>query len=260
MVRLTGVDVTSFAHPDDMDMAKKLEALKVNTLIEKLSSMSTKITLATKLLGNYIHVNQTDMPELYRMLKNVCDTLDYPELPEIYLYRSEKFAWQIYLDKKPIIILTDFVLNDFDEGMLTFHLGCAVTALKAKTCQLRMLVTFGEALLKQNTGFVGALMPVIAKWSRATVLTEDRGGLLACQDINAAYRYMMRLSGLPMNWIDVTRVQDYIAEYKPLSRLEGGAKYIETLIKLSPWQNERLLHLYQWKNSGGYDDLLDEYC
>lgn len=261
MVRLTGLDVSEFVHPD----GKTTDSLTSSRLIKTLASAPTMVALATKLLGSYVRVSERDMPELYGMLREVCETLDYRTLPEIYLHRSEALEWKIYLDETPIIVLTDFVLNDFDDEMLKFHLGCAVTSLKANTCQLRMLANFGDETLlagKKNL-LTKAAISSITKWSRGMVLTEDRGGLLACQNREAAYRYLMRLTGLPRYLIDTSCVPDYIDQYlrdEKNSLFAAGGKLVDTLDNFSPWRNERLLHLYQWVNSGEYNDLIEKYC
>lgn len=260
MVKFTGLDVSEFAHPDGAtsdDLAK-------NKILKFLATSPTKIAMATQLLRSYIHVSERDLPKVYGLLKEVCETLDYPTLPEVYMNRSEAFDWKIYLDETPIIVLTDFVINNFDDEMLRFHLGCAVTSLKASSRQLRILTNWAQAqFFRANTDILTkAALSSITKWSRGLVLTEDRGGLLACQNTDAAYRYLMRLTGLPTNLIDTSCVPDYIEQYKTdekVSMFAVAGKFLDTLDNFSPWQNERLIYLYQWVNSGEYNDLLDNY-
>ncbi|MBQ7886271.1 MAG: hypothetical protein IJ313_05190 [Clostridia bacterium] len=257
---LKDIAVESFAHPDDTKLMKGLEAAKINQLLEWLSGASTKYTMEMTLMGRYIRLSEKDMPQLYRLLEDVCRVLDYPQIPRVFMHRSKLFDWEVYIGKEPVIILTDFVLNDFDEGMLRFHLGTAVTALKAKTCQLRVASTFAMGGLLVGIPVLGAaLMPVLTGWARAATLTEDRGGLLACQDERAAWRYMFRLSGIPRELIDEDIIQDYIAEYKPLNSVAHVSKNIQTITQLKPWQNERLVALYDWYSSGAYDDILEDY-
>ena len=256
---LSGIAVESFAHPDDTALMKGMEKVKLNAVLEWISGVDAKYTMEMKLMGRYIRVNETDMPKLYAMLEDVCRVLDYPNVPRVFMHRSKLFDWQVYIGKEPIIILTDFVLNDFDDDMLRFHLGCAVTALKAKTSQLRVATTFALPLIGLIPVVGQAAVPLLTSWARAATLTEDRGGLLACQNEEAAWRYMFRLSGIPRELIDVSVVPDYIAEYKPINKISGAAKYVQTLTRLVPWQNERLLALYEWYHSGEYDDIIESY-
>lgn len=134
MVKFKGLDVNEFAHPDGAIS----DDLTNSKILEFLATSPTQIAMATQLLRSYIHVSEKDLPRVYNLLKEVCETLDYPKMPEIYMNRSEEFDWKIYLDDTPIIVLTDFAINNFDDEMLKFHLGCAVTSLKANSRQLRI--------------------------------------------------------------------------------------------------------------------------
>lgn len=258
MTILKGLDPNDFIHPHEKACLNTLRGAGVNTVVEKLASVSNRLTLEVKLMGQYLRVSEKDMPELYTMLREVCSVLDYPAVPDIFTCRSEKFQWQIVIRETPAIILTDFVLNDFDEGMLRFHLGCAVTALKARTCHLRMAIDFARPLLLAIPIAGPASYPLLSGWARAAVLSEDRGGLLACQDVNAAYRCLMRMIGIPRKDIDVSTLPDYLAAYAPDSAISGMTQGVQTMVSDRPWNNDRLLELYKWVQSGQYDDLLDQ--
>jgi len=256
---LKGIAVESFAHSEDAALMKGLEKAKINQLLEWASSASVKYTMEMKLMGRYVRVNEKDMPKLYEMVRDVCRVLDYPQIPHVFLHRSKLFDWAIYMDEEPVIVLTDFVLNDFDDGMLRFHLGCAVTALKAKTCRLRIASTFALDMIKELSVLGPALMPSLTAWSRAATLTEDRGGLLACQDERAAWRCMFRVCGIPRELIDENVVHDYIAQYKPVNKVSQAFRPMHTFLEVRPWQNDRLSALYDWYSSGAYDDILEDY-
>lgn len=258
---LTGVEVETFAHPNDTKLMKEMEKKGINKLLQWLSSKQVKYTMEMKLMGRYVRLSREDMPELYALLEDVCRILDAPQVPRVFMHRSPLFDWEVYYGDEPVIILTDYVLNEFDEGMLRFHLGTAVTALKAKTCQLRVASTSAAGMISFVPLIGTALAPMLLGWARAATLTEDRGGLLACQDEQAAWRYMLRLAGLPLHLIDERVVHDYIAEYeanKSRNPLANASQNLQTLAqRAKPWQNERLIALYDWYRSGAYDDILE---
>lgn len=256
---LQGIDVQSFVHPMDESLMKGMEKAQMNWLMGWLSDAGTKYMMDMHLMGRCIRVSEQDMPQLYALLKDVCRVLDYPQIPSMFVYRSKLFEWQIYQDKKPVIVLTDFVLHDFDEGMLRFHLGCAVTALKAKSCRMRIASTFAMPMLKEVPLFRNIVGIPLACWARAATLTEDRGGLLACQDEHAVWRYMLRLCGIPREMINEDMVDNYLAQYKPGNALSSVSKKAHTLKQTSPWQNDRLAALYTWFCSGAYDRIVQRY-
>lgn len=259
MIKLNGLQVEQFAHPDDSRASQAIEKAKINAVIEWISSKYTKLQMKTMLLGKFVRLNEQDMPQLYSILTEVCETLDFYPVPQVFTYRSPLFDYQIYVGDSPVIILTDFVLNDFDEGMLRYHLGCAVTALKAKTCQLRVAVTFGLPLLQSIPVLGTAALPLLTNWSRKAYLTEDRGGLLACQDIEAAVRTQMRIAGLPRKDIDPSCVRNYITECRMESGLTTASQYMQTVFRGKPWQNDRIVELIKWYDGGAYHDVIEEY-
>lgn len=256
---LKGLDVASFAHPDDQAVMKALASSNLNNIIEQVSDIGTRYKMEMQLMGMYVRLNREDMPELYQILEEVCRTLDYPKHPIVFMYRNKAFDWQIYIGNEPVIILTDYVLNEFDFEMLRFHLGCAVTALKASTSQVRVASKFALPFVLSIPIIGQAAAPLLTKWSRAAALTEDRGGLLACQNEKTAWRYMMRRCGIPLEMIDESIVSEYLAEYKPVNEISSVSKLILQLDRLEPWQNERFIQLFQWYNSGAYADILEDY-
>ncbi len=258
MTILKGLNPDDFVHPRERACLNTLKNTGINTVLEKLATASNRMTLEVKLMSQYVRVSERDMPHLYTILRDLCSVLDYPIVPDVFTYRSKAFAWQIAIRDTPAIILTDFVLNDFDDGMLRFHLGCAVSALKARTCQLRMAVGFAKPLLLAIPVVGQTAYPLLSSWARAAVLSEDRGGLLACQDINAAYRCLMRIIGIPRKDIDVSTLPDYLAAYTPDSMISSVSQNFQNMVNDRPWNNDRLLELFQWVQSGEYDDLLDK--
>lgn len=259
MKALKGITVESFAHPDDAALMRRMEKAKIDQLIEWISKAETRCLMEMKLMGRYVRLNETDMSGLYATLQDVCRVLDYPRIPRVFMYRASQFDWEVCIGEEPVIILTDYVLNEFDEAMLRFHLGGAVTAIKSKTYHLRVASTFALSILKTIPVLGDLMTPMLAGCARAATLTEDRGGLLACQDERAAWRYMLRLSGIPLELIDERIVPDYIAEYKSINCLSHVSKQMQTLMQMKPWQNDRLVALYDWYLNGNYNDILDEY-
>jgi len=206
-------------------------------------------------------IQERDNPALYCVLSEVCQVLDYAPVPSPYCTHSTAFQIGIYPGKPDMLVIPDFVLNEFDEGMLRFQLGRAISALKADTCQLRMLA---QVLLSGTRnlpipGINTAMVLMIADWSRKAGLSEDRAGLLACQDIYTAERALMRMAGMPVKYLDSTRVVEYIKACQEKPMLASAMQYMMTVSRQETWMNDRILNLYQWHYSGEYHDIIEEY-
>lgn len=260
MIELKGITVESFAHPEEK---KALEGLKKVKFLEKalnwIADKETKIVLKTEVLGNCLGVMPKDTPKLYGMVEEVCKILDFHPVPQLFIYRSVEFKIKIYAADHPVLMIPDFILRDFDDEMLRFEIGCAITALKAKTDQLKML-SMTTNLLTASIPVVGeVLIPVLANWSRKAAFTEDRGGLLACQSYHAAMRTLMRIAGLPIEYINTDYINEYVRQYQPQMDLAGASQYAQTLIRMDAWNNDRIVELYKWYHSGAYDDIIEDY-
>lgn len=260
MVELTGLQVDSFIHPDERAAWSALmNAAWLKKLIDWLGSYQAKLELKTNLLGNAFGVSRQDMPELYRTIEKVCRILDYPNVPQVYVYRSSSLNIQIYYGDSPILIYPDFVLNDYDSGMISFETGRAVTMLKSDNAQLRTVLWAAVPLVRSIPVVGTAALPVLANWLRKADLTEDRGGLLACQDINTAAKTLMRRCGLPTRFMDVSMLPEYLKTCRAVSGLSGVSQAALTLCRTSAWNNDRIAELYKWYASGVYDDLVEEF-
>jgi len=260
MVRFTGIKVEDFAHPEDTGEGKLLDKIRVNAVIEWLSSMDTKMLLKTELLGKYISVSEQDMPWLYHMLREVCDALDYAAAPRIFVCRRTGFEYELFIDDDaPVIMLNDYVLNSFDEGMMRYYLGCVITCLKSKNAHLRVAAGFAGPLLAK-VPVIGAVAPVLlATLVRKNVLTEDRGGLLACQDTAAALRAQTYMAGLPPKEFNMDVLQEYVKISGKSTFLVEAMQSLTGLTREVPWQNDRIVELCKWILSGEYEALLGRY-
>ena len=47
--------------------------------------------------------------------------------------------------------------------------------------------------------------------------------------------------------------------YQSGGKLTNAAQYAQTIMRMSLWKNDRLVELYKWIQSGGYDDIMEEY-
>lgn len=260
MIDLTGISVEEFAHPEEKTALAVLKKVKpVEKLLNWIASEETRVLLRTQILGNYFGITETDYSSLYNLVREVCQVLDYEQVPRLYMYRSTDFDIKVFAGKEPLLVFPDFIIHDYDEEMLRFEVGCAITALKSKTNQLKMAAMAVGSITSMLPMVGEAVIPVLANWSRKATFTEDRGGLLACQDIDVAIRTLMRVAGLPKKNIDTSRVHEYVKTYTYSGTLADMSQYMQTIVRMKPWNNDRIVELYKWYHSGHYDDILEEY-
>lgn len=132
-------------------------------------------------------LNQQTAPEVFAAMQEVCDILDYPNIPKIFI-RHEPCA-KVLVGANEISI-TESVVNEFDSQMKCFAFGSAVSILKGRRPRL--------ATVNVRNLSATAIMTLQA-YLRAANLSDDRGGLLCCQDFTAAARCILSEAGLSLS-------------------------------------------------------------
>ena len=260
MTELKGIQVGDFAHPEETAALQALNKVKIlKTALDWLANQNNRYALKTQILGNCVRVTAADMPELYQIVSDVCRILDYSPVPRIYICHSPRFEIGFYAGTPAVLIVPDFLVNEFDDEMMRFQAGRAITALKADTCQLKMLVNALSMPVLSIPGIGEAAFALIADWSRKAGLTEDRGGLLACQDLYVSEKALMRTAGMPLKYLDSSCIIEYIGACQNKPVIAAASQYAKTIVRTESWTNDRIINLYQWYASGEYDDILEEY-
>lgn len=260
MIELKGLQVEEFTHPQDKAAwAVISKAPWLMNLMDWLMTREAQYEMRTDYLGNTVEVTSGMLPGLFQMTKEVCRVLDYEPVPRVFTRRSSFLGGFVNAGENPILVIPDFLLNTFDEGMLRFQIGRMITMLKTKNAPIRTSVSW---ILGQTDKIpiAGSIVkPVLADWVRKSRYTEDRGALLACQDENVAMKTLFRFAGLPLKYIDPSVFPEYIAEYQKAKGLSSLSQSAMTAFRTEAWPNDRIVELYKWYSSGAFYDLLEEY-
>lgn len=258
--KLSGLRVEQFAHPDDTAMLNSLKKIKaVDKFFSFVEDQNNNLFLRMNTLGNCIRITEAGEPRIYKLVREVCDTLDYPTVPEIYSTRSYKIDVDSSGVDKPMIVLPDFIMNNYDDALLRFTIGRAVTRLKSESLKFYvaakvMIMATSNIDLLSDSVRLG-----VANWMRKAELTADRGGLLACQNLKTSMAFLFNKAGMPIQEAKNVPYMDYIKEYKIESNLAKFGKGIQTFFDTDGWANDRIIELFQWYASGQYGDLLEEF-
>lgn len=258
---LYGLRVRDFAHPDDLVAMKALKkSAALNKLISFVEDKSTRVILQTQTLGNCVRISAQSNERLYRIVRETCDVLGYNQMPEIYTFRSYNSDVIPHGVNHPVIVVPDFVVNAFDDSLLQFTVGRAVTRLMSEHLKLYVAANAINRITDYEGSIVSDTIKVpLANWMRKSELTADRGGLLATQDFHSAMKFLMIKAGMPFSQVENVDERDYIDTCMSDSKLVNASKKLQTLSNYQGWANDRVIELYLWYAKGAYDELLDEY-
>jgi Zn-dependent protease with chaperone function len=254
---------------------KALEALQNTMGFDKLmrwiNEHGIELYYKTIHTGSSVKVTPKMYPELYKLLQTVCSTLHLQPVPDMYVKEGADINAFAIGSENPIIVLNTQTIKVMTELELKYIVGHEVGHIKSNHVLYQMIASLilpslgeiiGNATLGIGNLFTSAIEGALMSWSRLSEYTADRAGLLACQDIDAAIKANMKLSGVPeCHYEDLDPEQFLIqaAEFKGFdeSKWHTIIKFISGMGSTHPWTVMRAHELDLWIKKGEYQKLLD---
>lgn len=261
-----GLSVSEFIHPGEEEAKNSVIR---HPAFQKLIGAASDLNLTlyqTMVQGTYVRLTQQVSSRLYAILEEACRILDYPELPPIYLCHMREQLVMPFNGKPCYLVISDYVAETYDDEMLSYLFGNAITMIKAGHVELTTVAAYMRRSL--------VLLPVTVEFKRYLHLadaTSDRGGLLTCQSLAAAARCHFDELGLPPRetgrlFQTDNEAEAYIRAYLKEVERENAKDGLVTSVA-SWWNNlnfveapagRMLEDLYTWYCSG-YQTLLSRY-
>lgn len=260
-----------YQHPADRKALTALEKTPgLSLLLKKINEYGIDRLLRLQMIGNGFQVTPRNFPKLHNALIETCKTLNVSPEPELYLIRGTghiaTFAVGV---EKPLIVVNLEAMEWLSYEELLFVLGIELSRIKGGYLSYQQLVPVMpllKNLISSTTlGFGGlaanGIEVALYNWIIMTKFTADRAGLLACQDKNVAITALMKLGGLPQEYLIPDVVQDFIKQaqkfnIEDLDRLDQITKILSFMEHSIPWVTMRASELLEWADSSLYDQCL----
>ncbi|MCP4607004.1 MAG: M48 family metalloprotease [Proteobacteria bacterium] len=227
--------------------------------------------LRVQYTGSNIQIKETNFPQIHRALVSVCDTLNMSPLPELYVENGFVNASATGVDN-PILMLTSGAIGLLSYDELLFLIGHEVGHIKSQHIlyhEMAKIIPFlGDMIGSMTLGIGGAvatgLQIALLNWQRKSEFTADRAGLLACQDVEAATRTMMKLAGAPPRFYRMLKAEDFQKQAKEFEQIDFDklgklAKYLSVAFATHPWTVMRGHELYKWIDTREYEKVLHRH-
>lgn len=264
-VALTGISSRAWEHPADRGALTALRELRgFDDVLKTFFRMWNERGFRLSFLASAIRVDHRQYPRVYRVLTEAAQSLDIPELPELYVTQSPWLrAEAIGLDR-PFIVVSTACVQQLDDDelrcLLGHELGHVLSGHAVYQTILLILTRWAANLSWLPVGAIAlrAIIAAMLEWWRKAELSADRAGLLAGQDPAAAQRLLMKLAGGgDLSQIDIAAFLEQAAEY------EGGGDLRDSMHKLwmTVWSGHplpvaRAADLRRWIDSGEYRRIL----
>ena len=271
--RLPGLNPITYEHPFDthaLDTLQKTPGL--GRLVSKLNEMSVERMLRIQYTGSHLLVSAASFPGLHGELMTTCDVLHLPRVPQLYVEWDDSVNATVAGVEKTIIVLSSGCVDRLSEPERAFVIGHEVGHVKSEHILYHqmgaLLPVLGEIVGSATLG-LGELLSrplqlALRHWSRMSELTADRAGLLACQDIQAAFGALMKIAGLPVSLAGSARVDAFMNQAREfegyaLDSLDKAARLLMSVDKTHPWTVMRGAELLKWIESGEYQSVIDQF-
>lgn len=274
-----GLKVTDFVHPGEEEAR---DALIGSAAFQKAVSMLSGASLMlnkTVVEGTYVQLSKETAPRVMEILEDVCRILDRDSVPELYVCRkmaqivtpfcrmADDFEEDSFRETEgSYLVMSDYVLRNFDEDMLYYSFGNAVTMIMAGHVKMTTVAAYMGANL-------WTIIPQMKfkKYLHMADATSDRGGLLACQSLAAAARCHLLELGLPLGLsrrllASPEMAEDFLERYlqeaqreeRRMNGLNRAARMWIDAVYMEGAPGGMLEELYQWYKKG-YQRLRSRY-
>lgn len=263
--RLLGLSNYDYEHPQDTAAMQALAKIPgIDKVVRKINEHGLDKLYRVVYTGSNIRVTPKNFPQLHHALVYVCETLDVPNIPDFYVQQGFINAFTIGVEKPIVVIKSGCVsLLTYDE--LLFVLGHELAHIKSEHMlyhQMAQIFPFMSSLLGAIGSLVGSgLQVALLNWYRKSEYTSDRGGLLACQNIDAAITAMMKIAGAPMRYYKGLNPADFLEQARDFEGMDDDkmntmAKYLSIMFADHPWTVMRASELDKWVRDGSYQRIL----
>lgn len=270
--RLKGLTADEYEHP--LDKAA-LNALKSSSSVKSIMKFYTEYAIERaqiiQLTGSSFKVTANNIPYAYDALAEACRALDIRKMPEFYISDMGLNAYTTG-STNTILVLGSACLSLLTHDELMFILGHELGHIKSNHIMYhqfaRILPMIGKTIGDLTPFGIGdiissGLSVSIMEWYRKSEFTADRAGLLACQNPDAAFTVMTKLSGYPMKYYDTIDKKYILEQAHQFEGLDGDGynkivKILSVMNATHPWTVMRAKEMDKWINDGIYDKLLSQ--
>jgi Zn-dependent protease with chaperone function len=261
--KLSDISPRAWEHPADraaLSALKRMEGL--NDVIQKVFGITSEKAIRLMFLASSIKVTGNQFPRISLLLRQVADTFDCAELPEVYVSQSPFLNAGAYGVDRPFIVVHSSLLSIADDeelsAVLAHELGHVMSGHVLYKTVLWVLTRASFSMIPLSRALLLPVFIALKEWDRKSEMTADRAGLLGVQSPDASYRLLMKLSGgAGIEQMDMNDFMLQAAEYERNNDvLDGVFRLLNTFTQSHPFSVVRLKELKKWAESPEYEAIL----
>jgi len=266
---LPGLEALDYEHIGEKELQA---ALNKNKMIEKafalISEYGVERMVLLQHIGSNIEVKETNLPQLKKILDEICETLSIKTIPRMYLSQNPSINASALGINNPIIVVNTGTLEKLSIDELYFIIGHEAGHVKSKHTRyafLQMILPFLGNLVPAVGSLISVGIQVLLfRYQRMAEFTADRAGMLCCQNLDTATTSLMKIAGYPKQYYDQINKDDFIKQFDDFKdynekMYNKALNLIANMQMAHPWSVLRGKELFQWVNDNKYEELLLKY-
>jgi Zn-dependent protease with chaperone function len=264
-VRLPGLSSRAYEHPADRSALVALRKLTgFDTVLKQLMGMFPERAIRLSFLASGVKVSERQFPHIYEMVRDGCYILDLEKVPDVYVAQTPFPNAMAIGFKDPIIVLHTSLVDLCDpeelRAVIGHELGHVLSGHAVYRTMLLLLLILAANLAWFPIATIGirAIIWGLEEWFRKSELSCDRAGLLACQDIDASRRVLMKLAGgSRLSEMNADAFHEQAREYDAVPDLRDSfLKLLQLQGNTHPFAVVRFAEIDHWYESGAYERIL----
>jgi Zn-dependent protease with chaperone function len=263
--KLERISPRAYQHPADRAATAALAKVPyLDQVVRKLISLGYERALRAASLGAAVRLGQEQLPEIWALHRQVFNTLDMDEAPDLYLTQFPLAnAYAIGTDRPIVLLNSELVRILDDEGrrIVLAHEAAHIQSdhVLYRTALLILLQIGSGARLPLLAGLpLLAIRMALLEWSRAAELSCDRAAALVTRDPQAVCHALMVLAAGEA--AENLNLDAFIAQGMDYdvtgSGLEGLTRRMQDLNVTHPMPVRRVRMLLDWVREGDYDRMV----
>lgn len=267
------VDLHPFEYEHPFD-AKALDALQstpgLDAVVRQFNKHAIERETTIQCTGSNLRITKDNYPKIHVLLDRVCDVINLPARPDLYLEWDYSINGSTIGVDHPIVVLTSGAIDLLSEHELLYLIGHEVGHIKSRHTLYHQMAAFlpfiagivGKATLGLSELLSTPLQLALLWWYRMSEFTADRAGLLTSQDPNIAIKVMMKCAGMPIRHYDDMKIEAFIEQAKRFEELDyeelnRAFKFFLIMESTHPWTVMRAAELLKWIDTGAYRQVIE---
>lgn len=267
--KLKGIRAEDFAHPLEVQALDRLKNTRgLGKVVSKFYELGFEKTMKLQVKGSCLKAEGNSFTHLTFLVEKACEVLECPLRPVVYLQRTEELLTRTMGTEDPIMIISTEAVDKLSHQELLFMIGREIAHLRSNHILYQeiglIFPDIIEALSAVTLG-IGSIVSTglryaLFNWSHMADYTADRGGLLTCQDTNAALMVHSKWAGLPERYWQNYNISPFVEQASSMEALDPRTfdKIVGFILGDHNWSVFRASELLKWIDSGEYTDLLGQ--